>query len=688
MPPAPVAIQPAPSPGASTPGSSCASTPATIAPRIKHERASDDSPAAAAAAAAHAAVAHSATPISCIRPSKEWVLPPRPKPGRKPSTETPPTKRKAQNRAAQRAFRERRAARVVELEDRLHELETEKERKETDLTSTLMRISEENMQLKSVTDELRQQIELFRQFQAQQAAMAAAGGGAGMFGGLSPAAVAQAGTLPGQQGKAHMAQANHLASPAPSPGSDAMYSQDMLDRALEERLPVGTSAGSSSAAPAGSTYRYQPTQPVRAVPLHKSSKQSPGSRTGSVTSPYSAATTPSSSATISVASDHHTPQATALQHAYSNHTHMHSSPLPPQQQQQQQQEMSYDDPHAADSDSEKCGICERDGGCLCSDIGIKPATDLFPAKRSYETPSAPSPRQFQQSSQNSLRSFKRVKTEPAPRMLDDDLVMDFTHAFTSTKIKLPDRAQLVQQQQTPQESYQYDAFSSEFTSSNTNGGSDKSTKRVTDPCGFCSSGTPCLCAEAAEAAEDNGTQHQHGGSAYDDDDEMMNNTTLPPLRGDPHSALIRGQSHNKLTTLHPEPISDLVMSAQALVAPSQANGGAQAQSFAPGTCEQCQRDPMQTLFCTSLAASKGSSGGGCGNCNKPGGCCGGAGAAASSTDGMFIPCSAAYQTLSRHKGFKAVELPSLVGKLSTKGGQVEVASVAGVLRELDRRLYN
>ncbi|KAL6879191.1 basic leucine zipper transcription factor domain-containing protein [Trichoderma novae-zelandiae] len=53
--------------------------------------------------------------------SKEWVIPPRPKPGRKPATDTPPTKRKAQNRAAQRAFRERRAARVGELEELLDE---------------------------------------------------------------------------------------------------------------------------------------------------------------------------------------------------------------------------------------------------------------------------------------------------------------------------------------------------------------------------------------------------------------------------------------------------------------------------------------------------------------------------------------------------------------------------------------
>ncbi|CAM1507901.1 Fc.00g047490.m01.CDS01 [Cosmosporella sp. VM-42] len=65
--------------------------------------------------------------------SKEWVIPPRPKPGRKPATDTPPTKRKAQNRAAQRAFRERRAARVGELEEQLDQQISIHEKQETEL---------------------------------------------------------------------------------------------------------------------------------------------------------------------------------------------------------------------------------------------------------------------------------------------------------------------------------------------------------------------------------------------------------------------------------------------------------------------------------------------------------------------------------------------------------------------------
>lgn len=75
--------------------------------------------------------------------SKEWVIPPRPKPGRKPATDTPPTKRKAQNRAAQRAFRERRAARVGELEEQLKQIEDEHEQEEEVLRRTIDKLEKE-----------------------------------------------------------------------------------------------------------------------------------------------------------------------------------------------------------------------------------------------------------------------------------------------------------------------------------------------------------------------------------------------------------------------------------------------------------------------------------------------------------------------------------------------------------------
>jgi hypothetical protein len=72
-------------------------------------------------------------PTPAIVTRREWVIPPRPKPGRKAATDPPPTKRKAQNRAAQRAFRERRAARVGELEEELDETKEDQQRREAEM---------------------------------------------------------------------------------------------------------------------------------------------------------------------------------------------------------------------------------------------------------------------------------------------------------------------------------------------------------------------------------------------------------------------------------------------------------------------------------------------------------------------------------------------------------------------------
>lgn len=75
--------------------------------------------------------------------NKEWIVPPRPKPGRKPAADTPPTKRKAQNRAAQRAFRERRAARVGDLEEQMRQMEEEDEREQGELRARIKQLETE-----------------------------------------------------------------------------------------------------------------------------------------------------------------------------------------------------------------------------------------------------------------------------------------------------------------------------------------------------------------------------------------------------------------------------------------------------------------------------------------------------------------------------------------------------------------
>jgi hypothetical protein len=62
-----------------------------------------------------------------------------------------------------------------------------------------------------------------------------------------------------------------------------------------------------------------------------------------------------------------------------------------------------------------------------------------------------------------------------------------------------------------------------------------------------------------------------------------------------------------------------------------------------------------------------------------------------SEKGTFIPCSAAYQTLSRHRAFEdaTTDLGSLVRPLMVRSldgscPQIEVSSIREVLRRLDR----
>lgn len=86
-----------------------------------------------------------------IQPSKTWVLPARGKPGRKPSATVPATKRKAQNRASQRAFRERRHAYVTELEEKVAQFEARK--------------IHANVQLQRIAQKYREEADYLRQSQ-------------------------------------------------------------------------------------------------------------------------------------------------------------------------------------------------------------------------------------------------------------------------------------------------------------------------------------------------------------------------------------------------------------------------------------------------------------------------------------------------------------------------------------------
>lgn len=539
-------------------------------------------------------------PILLIQTSKEWVLPPRPKPGRKPSVDTPASKRKAQNRAAQRAFRERRATRVQELEEKLAEVEKERDVKEMGLVNTINKLRVENQFLLKSLEQLRGDV----------------------------AGIRNARVLP-------------------------------------------------NVSPSSSTYSVQQISPA---PLADSPPN----------------------------------------FSYRNHLHptpMSADPTPARPR------------GTSDFD---CGVCVKNE-CLCEDVGLKTSSqatlnDLLDTF----TPVAAVPlkRKAAQSGANGNNTKDRLET-------------DFTRHFSTAssrplpdlkrlkRLAAPKMADVVVQDPAPKKMFDEGS--------------------PVDNCGFCSDDTPCVCREAAkEAAQISQTMAQNGNGTMNEDDLEDSEDEevakmLPPIQ----NSAIRKAS---LPVMHPGPSVEIreitnlnaglpespqanqlglnqgllgqmgansSMQNQKNQSQNQRSQSPQTQSQTqkagctgnPGTCEQCQMDPMSTLFCSTVANKANES-------NErstdrsaseplPSRTLSRTGSRASvpmaltsapSTPGtpssvpgpagMFIPCADAYKTLSRHKQFNLVDFGTLVGKLTTRGMQVEVQSVANVLRELDRRVYN
>lgn len=488
------------------------------------------------------------TQVSQIQTSKEWVLPPRPKPGRKPSVDTPASKRKAQNRAAQRAFRERRATRVQELEEKLAEVEKERDVKEMGLVNTINKLKVENQFLLKSLEQLRSEVAGIR---------------------------------------------NARSLPNPSPSSST-YSVQQI------------SPAPSADSPPSLNYK----KPIQPAPI-------------------------SSNSTV----------------------------IKPR----------------ASSDFD-CGVCVKDE-CLCEDVGLKAKTSLSTLNDLVET-------------------FQPVAAVPLKRK--SSLEIDFTAQFGTSKHKpLPDFKKLKTSKrdvvvQDPAPKKMFDEGS------------------PVDNCGFCTDDTPCVCREAAkEAAKISRSMEAHVEEEDDDEEEDEEVTKLlPPIQ---NSSIRKGS----LPVMHPGPsveIRDIANLNTGTVPPVTAEPSKKLTGCTgnPGTCEQCQMDPLSTLFCSTVAnkanesnerSSDRSSSGRSpsrtslsrtdsrsnipmaltsapttpGTPGTPG---------ATGANGIFIPCADAYKTLSRHKQFNSVDFSTLVGKLTTRGMQVEVQSVANVLRELDRRVYN
>lgn len=520
------------------------------------------------------ALSPESAPVTSIVTSREWVLPPRPKPGRKPSVDTPALKRKAQNRAAQRAFRERRATRVQELEEKLLEVEKENGVKEMGLVNTINKLKFENLFLMKSLEQLRGDFNSLRSSLKSQTSLSSA---------PSPAF---------EQINPHKHELNQSA-------------QHLLNFA--KSLPINHSTGS----PALLLYSVQQILPAPSAdspPAVQMFRPVLQSRPNQITP--------------------------LLQNA---------------------------SPSKNDDDFD-CGVCLKEQ-CLCEDVGLK-STSLEETLSSF-TPMAAV----------SLKKKRKTSTE-----------IDFTAEFRPKK--MPDlgrlRKQVKKEVQSPM------SFNEDSPLEN---------------CGFCSDDTPCVCREAAQEAV-----RLNDSLARNEEDEGP--TLLPPIQ---NASAFRKQL---LPVMHPGPTLEIreFTNVSASSVPTVVTKIPEDEEKTsgctgnPGTCAQCQTDPMSTLFCTTVASradkkdrispedtpakdtsakpdalSEQTSRTGSialltnPSTPRPG---------TPASSGIFIPCADAYKTLSRHKKFNLVDFSSLVGKLTTRGMQVEVQSVANVLRELDRKVYD
>ncbi|KDE07963.1 hypothetical protein MVLG_01869 [Microbotryum lychnidis-dioicae p1A1 Lamole] len=95
-----------------------------------------------------------AEPKIALVTSKEWVVPPRPKPGRKPSKVDDPSSKKT----TQRAFRERRQEYIAELEQKVRALEAGEGVKAVFFQSQAVKAKEESAQLRNENEQLLKQV--------------------------------------------------------------------------------------------------------------------------------------------------------------------------------------------------------------------------------------------------------------------------------------------------------------------------------------------------------------------------------------------------------------------------------------------------------------------------------------------------------------------------------------------------
>lgn len=502
--------------------------------------------------------------VTKIVTSRAWVLPPRPKPGRKPSADTPATKRKAQNRAAQRAFRERRATRVAELEEKLSEVEREKDTAELSYRNMVTKLQSDNKTLMKTLNDMRLEFNTFKQSLSNSNT--------------------SVGTAVFSNGQVTSPSPLNYFKPSPGVNHDYRFQNASQQQQQQQHL------------------RQPPSQPI-----------SPA-----VSSPQS-----HPSATTSISS------------------------------------------------KDDCGNCEKDD-CICEQVGLRERAPLKLLKRSAPV------------------SLKR----------SNEVEVDYTALFAKKKPRSMPKLKKKKPEADAAETREYSAVLANIT--------DTDFESPMEQCGFCSDDSPCVCREAAKEAANAITELQNSRKS----------SLLPPISRNSSVSAV-----NKLPVMHPGPSMEISRATSTSTATTTNTTTTEKKAGCtgnPGTCSQCQLDPMSTLFCTTIASKAGEGTGSPTSSVKPEEnkspvsppvsthsskvssptvlqedelismlkkpeTASTPGGSSDAGRGIYIPCADAYKTLSRHKGFHLVDFGTLVGKLTTRGMQVEVQSVANVLRELDRR---
>lgn len=618
--------------------------------------------------------------------SKEWVIPPRPKPGRKPATDTPPTKRKAQNRAAQRAFRERRAARVGELEEQLDAERGEHETAQRTLQDKVHRLEMDAQALRSRCEVLENMLDKERTERAREV--------------------------------------------------------ETLRRRLQEATtstnlhPRQQSLPSLASVPQQQHHNYHAPQPLR---HHRPSAPSRIHDAGRASTSSLSIGAPSST----VRTSSNAPHRPATTHSFS----ISQIISPPDDIEQAPTGCGNCEPTGACACADEavasigCGNCTLGSRCQCLEEVLNGTGGDREAPASNRNDDA-SPLQ-QQPQPTASRTAKRTIRSISPSSMAPDekrlrgsqsqvTEIDFTAMFSRKPTQRVSTSAMSQPQ--PQAPLPAPVAMNAASAHQASAPSPYSlatlapiepqaveSPRPEDRCGFCEDGTYCVCAEAAAAAANNGPSNSTAtesltlpsinSSVFSISQPGQQTRTPPPSEGDAIGYEILPDGSVKLPSLRRLHARNKAASNTTTTPVPKSSGGC--GPGGPGTCAQCLSDPKSGLFCRSLAAKfqkenggGPSSGGCCGGGGPGGGCCKDRNKVANNdkaSAAVSLSCADAYKTLASHKHFSEAAddintwLPLLRAapkprepSLSKDGSsrtpiEVEAASIMSVLKGFDVR---